>query len=457
MNAMYRRWFSHRLTFSEQFLLICLGILLGGMLIIGWWVASRIEDAVINQTASETALYMDGFVAPLIQDIIQQDEVDPTHQAQFDHLLVNTALSQQIVSIKIWSPDGTILYSKIPGLKGLRFDTDPDLEESLTGHVVSRLSPLDKPENMFERVHWSSLIETYAPVRSPETGQIIAVAEFYQNAQPLIAQITSAQQQSWLVVGIATLAMYGLLYRLVRTANRTINDQQAQLQRSVDRLTTLLAENKTLHHRLRMAAARAAEINEEFLRRIGRDLHDGPAQDLALALLQIDDLYQDKPSQAGTVRHALQSALHEIRTLAAGLQLPELESLDTTQVGRRAVREFQHKSGATVDFDVEQKLPALSLPKKIAIYRVILEALNNAYRHAGAKGVHGRLWTANGDVCVEVADNGPGFDPSSVNLDEHLGIAGLQQRVTLLNGTFDIRPNDPTGTRVSVRVPVEGD
>ncbi len=455
---MAQRWLKRRLTLTEQFSLISLGILLSGMLIIGWWVSSRIESAAINQTANVTALYMDSFVAPLIQDILQTNAIDPTHQQQFDHLLVNSQLSQEIVSIKIWSPSGEILYSKIPGLKGLRFTDDPDLHESLRGNVVSRLSPLNKPENAFERVHWSTLIETYAPVREEGTGRVIAVAEFYQNAAPLVAQIASAQQQSWLVVMMATLAMYGLLYGVVRSANRTIERQKTQLQQSVDRLTALLAENQHLHHRVQTAATRATEINEQFLRRIGRDLHDGPAQDLALALMQIDDLNQARTTQTDTIRHALESALHEIRTLASGLQLPELEALDTAQVGRRAVREFQHKSGVSVEFEVDPKLPALSPPKKVAIYRVIVEALHNANRHAGAKDIHGRLWAENGAVCLEVSDNGPGFDPTTINADgEHLGIAGLEQRVTLLNGTFEIRPNEPTGTRVSVRLPVEGD
>jgi signal transduction histidine kinase len=224
----------------------------------------------------------------------------------------------------------------------------------------------------------------------------------------------------------------------------------------VKELGALLDENQDLRRRLQAAAAREAEINEQFLHRIGRDLHDGPAQDLALALLHLDEACRVNPPQLETIRHALQSALNEIRTLAAGLQLPELESLSTTDVVRRAVREFQRKTGAAVELEPDLALPPLSLSKKIAIYRVIAEALYNSYRHAGAKNLRVQLGASPQSIWAEIVDSGPGFDPATLSADgNHLGIAGLQQRVALLAGSFDIKSHKDGGTRIRVDLPLE--
>jgi signal transduction histidine kinase len=454
----YRRWFRRqfRLSLSDQFLLISFVILLGGMLLIGWWVANRIEDAVITQTANTTALYMKSVVAPLLQPLITQGTLDSAHHQQLQRLLVNTPLGQDIVSMKVWAPDGTILFSLEPALIGTRFPLDEDLQAAFSGQTVSHLSSLSRAEDVMERRLWSNLIETHVPVFAEGTKRVIAVTEFYQYSEPLLQQIASAQRQSWLIVAIATIVMYGLLSGLVARGSRTIDQQQAQLQQSVKDLGALLDENQVLHRRLQAAAAREAEINEQFLHRIGRDLHDGPAQDLALALLHLDEVCRANPPQLETIRHALQSALHEVRTLAAGLQLPELESLSTADVVRRAVREFQRKTGAAVELEPDPALPPLSLSKKIAIYRVIAEALYNSYRHAGAKNLHVQLGVTDQSIWADIADSGPGFDPATLSTDgNHLGIAGLQQRVALLAGSFDIQSHQDEGTRIHVSLPLE--
>jgi signal transduction histidine kinase len=456
---MLRHWFTYRLTVSQQFLWISLAILVSGMIVIGWWVSSRIEAAVIHHASSVTSLYMNTFIPPLLEDmeLTESGVIDPVHQHLLEHLLTSTPLTEELVALKLWGTDATLLYSTDGSQVGRRFNDNPELNIALSGQVVSHISYLDKPEHIAKREYWTALIETYAPVRDAGTGTVIAVVETYQDAEPLLAQVRQAQLQSWLVVGVATAAMYALLSGLVHRASRTIARQQNQLEQSVTNLTTLLAENRSLHQRLQSTVERAAEINEQFLQRIGRDLHDGPAQDLALALLRIGDLGSVNSAQQETIRYALQSALDEIRSLAAGLQLPVLETLTTAEVARRAAREFKHKTGAGVDFVVDEPMPALSLLQKITIYRAIKEGLNNSYRHAQAKGLRGRLWTTAGDLCLEIADDGPGFDPSKLDFrNGHLGLVSLQQRVALLAGTFDIQSSERTGTRISVRLPLEG-
>jgi signal transduction histidine kinase len=359
-----------RVTLARQFLLISFLILLTGMLVIGLWVGRQIEVGVINRTAAVTALYVDSFVAPHLQGLGRSGELDEVHLQELDSLLTGTPLGQRIVSFKVWAPDGRILYSTHPELIGRHFPITPGLAAAFAGEVHTHVSNLDEPENEYERRYWSRLIETYAPVRVEGSGTILAVSEFYQTTDELAQEIFSAQWRSWLIVGAATLAMYLLLAGLVGRASQTITAQQAQLQQQVDELTGLLAQNEQLHERIRRAAARTTALNERFLRRISADLHDGPGQDLGLALLRMDALADGCRScqletgngrtvsdDLDTVHSALQSALAEVRAISAGLRLPEMEKLDPAAVAARAVRDYERKSGRQVQLAVTP-LPA---------------------------------------------------------------------------------------------------
>jgi signal transduction histidine kinase len=454
-------------TLSHQFLLVSFLILLTGMLVIGLWVGRQIEVGVITRTAAVTALYVDSFVAPHLQSLGRSGQLDEAHRQELDSLLTGTPLGQRIVSFKIWAPDGRILYSTHPELIGRRFPITPGLAAAFAGEVHTHVSNLNEPENEYERRYWSGLIETYAPVRAEGKGTILAVSEFYQTTDELAQEVRAAQWRSWLVVGVATLAMYLLLAGLVGRASQTITAQQSQLQAQVDELASLLARNEQLHGRIRRAAARTTALNERFLRRISADLHDGPGQDLGLALLRMDALTEGCRKCAAatgngrtvgddfdTVRLALQSALSEVRAISAGLRLPELEKLAPAAVAERAARDYQRKSGRQVDLVIGELPEEAPLPVKITLYRLLQESLANSYRHAGEAGQQVEiLYTAGGlDVCIR--DDGRGFDPQAAPTNDRLGLTGMRERVELLGGTFTIHSAPGAGVTIEVRLPL---
>ena len=152
-----------KLSFAGQFLVLSLVILVGGMLTIGLWVQSAVEEAVVNRTSGVTALYVDSFVGPIVQ--ASPGDLSTDDKRRLDQLISHTALGSQIVSFKIWSPDGEILYSPNPELVGRTFEVEEHLGRALDGEVVAEVTSLDEPENEFERQRWDTLIETYAPIR----------------------------------------------------------------------------------------------------------------------------------------------------------------------------------------------------------------------------------------------------------------------------------------------------
>lgn len=456
-----------RLSLARQFLLLSFLILLSGMLIIGIWVGQQIETGVVNRTAAVTALYVDSFIAPHLQELARTDQLDTTHLETLGSLLTGTPLGQRIVAFKVWGPDGRILYSTNPALIGRKFPISAELALAFAGEVHAEISSLSEPENEFEREQWPRLIETYAPVRVNGASTIIAVSEFYQTTDELEREVRAAQLRSWLVVGAATLAMYLLLAGLVGRASRTILVQQSDLRDKVTQLTELLTQNEQLHDRVRRAAARTTALNERFLRRVSADLHDGPGQDMGLALLRIEavaDVCAACPVAVAkgrtvsddfrTVQSALKSALADLRAISAGLRLPEIKRLSPVEIIERAARDYERKTGVAVTLTMNGVHPEAPLPVKITLYRLLQESLANGFRHAGRVGQWVTVTGSEGQLAIEVADSGKGFDPQVVTADSHLGLAGMRERVEILGGTFEIVSAPGEGTVVRAQLPL---
>ena len=457
-----------KFSLARQFLVISLIILVAGMLVIGAWVSQQIEQSVLNRTAAITALYVDSFVSPHLQSLQDGDRLSQTELAELGRLLSETSLGQQIVSFKIWSAAGQVLYNPTIEQIGRQYDIGEDLAEAISGKVNASLSDLEDPENEYEQQRWDRLIETYAPVRATGSDEIIAVSEFYQLPDALSAEIQRAQLRSWFVVGVATLAMYLLLASLVGRASNTILVQQEALEEKLSQVEELLAKIRKLNHKLRRAAGRTTALNERFLRRISADLHDGPGQDLALALMRIEPMAEycancavnmpDLETQLDNIQiinNSVTSALKDLRAISVGLRLPELTHLSPEQVAQRAVRDYKRKTGQTVILKMENVPADAPVPIKITLYRVLQESLMNGFTHAGGAEQSVCVRQANGSLVAEVSDTGRGFDLQMAGQDGHLGLVGMRERVELLSGSFVVDTAPGQGTRVCVTIPLE--
>jgi len=276
------------LSLSQRFRLGSLLILLAGMAGIGAWVAQQVETGVVHRTGATTALYVDSFVAPQLQELASSDELLPEHMRSLGDFIQNTPIGKEFVAFKVWNTRGRLLFSTDNTRVGRTYPMHEGLLRARLGRVFSEVSPLNQLENAPLAASHNQLLETYSPVWLSGTDKVIAVAEFYQLTDELDAEIRILQERSWLVVGIAMLGMYLLLAGFVGRASDTITKQKVELDRKVRQLTALLSRNRELHDRVRRAAASVALLNENYLRRIGSELHDGPAQDLGLSLLKLD-------------------------------------------------------------------------------------------------------------------------------------------------------------------------
>lgn len=452
------------MSLAKRYLLLSLVVVIVGGGVAAFALGQLIEQSAINRTTSVTALYVDGFVAPQLQSLATSPDLNAAEIDSLQRLRADAALSEKVVSFRIWSIDGRVLYSPFTGLIGQRFDMTGDRGLAAKGAVIGDLSDLSDPENIYERQRWSRLIEIYLPVREAGSSRIIAVAEFYQLPDELDAEVTRDRLIAWGLVGGATILAYLALVRVVRQGSATILRQQAELRARVGELSRLLDQNARLSDRIRQAASRTTALTEMERRRIGSDLHDGPSQTLAFAILRLDAVESrlDAAGRVGdpdlqAVRGAVGDALTDMRTIAAGLRTPELEQAAPAEIVARAVADYERRAGsaAAASVDVGGAPAAAPLATKIALYRILSEALSNAHRHGGAAGVSVRLSTEpDGFLVAEVGDEGPGFDPRRARGDGHLGLAGMRERAELLGGRFELRSAPGEGTTVRVALPL---
>jgi signal transduction histidine kinase len=149
------------------------------------------------------------------------------------------------------------------------------------------------------------------------------------------------------------------------------------------------------------------------------------------------------------VQNAVQNALQEIRVIATGLGLPQLDRLTLTEIIAKVVRAHEQFTGTKVNVSTGNLPDQTELPIKITVYRIIQEALHNAHHHAGGVGQHVSVTFAQNLLQVEVSDQGSGFDLTRpIDGTEHLGLAGMRERVESIGGTFRVESRINEGTKI---------
>jgi signal transduction histidine kinase len=158
--------------------------------------------------------------------------------------------------------------------------------------------------------------------------------------------------------------------------------------------------------------------------------------------------------ELSVMSRSLQDALKEMRGIASGLSLPQLNDLSLPETVFRVARAHERQTGSQVDVDMENVPEQVSLPARITVYRLIQEALNNAFRHANGLGQRVRIREAQGQLVVEVSDLGPGFDPKGASQNNgRLGLSGMRERVESLGGRFEIESAPGRGTHLRAHIP----
>ncbi|MFN7103504.1 MAG: sensor histidine kinase [Pseudorhizobium sp.] len=434
---------------------------MAAMLIVGAFVTTLIEDAVTRNSAATTAMYVDSVIAPLLPDLKTTDILDDVTSRTLDETFGQGALGERVMSFRLWRADGTILYATDQDLVGKQFRPSDSLQRAFSGTMVAEFEVPDDEESTAERALGRPLLEIYNPILQPWSGEVVAVSEFYEAADGFQQSLSQARLWSWLAVAAVISIFFLSLSAIVLRGSRTIEVQQAALTQRVAELSDLLEQNRLLHARAQRASKRATALNESYLRRLGADLHDGPAQLVAYAALRIDSpllVAANTPPGAREeelegIKERLHEAIEDIRSICSGLVLPHIETVDLPDLLERVVSAHRQRTGATVSLTASAGSRHLSPSAKICIYRFVQEALNNGFRHGKGRGQRVAQSFDCDAVVVEVEDKGPGFDLGKIR-PEGLGLAGLRERIESLGGSYTIESSQQ-GTRLRMSINAE--
>jgi signal transduction histidine kinase len=213
------------------------------------------------------------------------------------------------------------------------------------------------------------------------------------------------------------------------------------------------------------ASRRLMEVAERELQRILLDIHDGPVQGMYAALSQVDlarravdagtpESLGEAKARLDRIRTLLEHGLTEVRTFIGEFRPPQFSEKPLQELLESLALQHEAMTDSNVTLEGESAIPEVALPVKIALYRVMQEALSNAYRHGGAKSVHVRIAPAGAHrLAVTITDDGAGFDPATPLTPDHFGLSGMRDRVETIGGTYALRSAPGAGTTVHVEVP----
>jgi two-component system sensor histidine kinase UhpB len=231
-----------------------------------------------------------------------------------------------------------------------------------------------------------------------------------------------------------------------------------------DQLAT--AFNTMLETLDEVAKSRAGQIlgaQEQERKRIARELHDETSQVLtslliSLALLEQAIQGEEARRRVEDTRALVHQTLRAVRNLSIDLRPSALDDLGLLPALRWYIKQYQQTCGIEVEFTatgLKQRLPA---EVETALYRVIQESLTNTAKHAKARKAWVAVSEEPGRVTACIRDDGQGFDADAVLRgpwqDRGLGLAGMQERAMLLNGTVKIESQPGGGTIIDVAIPL---
>jgi signal transduction histidine kinase len=217
---------------------------------------------------------------------------------------------------------------------------------------------------------------------------------------------------------------------------------------------------RSREHELRRLYEQAQELASlQERQRLARELHDSVSQALygiGLGAHTAQEAVESDPEQArASLEYVIaltEAGLAEMRALIFELRPEslEMEGLVAALTKQVAALQTRHRINVDVSLDAE---PDVSLELKHTLYRIAQEALHNIVKHAQASTVTLQLTQQNDEICLQVRDNGRGFDPA-VPFPGHFGVRSMQERAVKMGGTLVIKSAPEQGTSIDVRIPV---
>ncbi len=228
-----------------------------------------------------------------------------------------------------------------------------------------------------------------------------------------------------------------------------------------------LTERKQAEEQLRALTARLQNIREEERTRIAREVHDELGQALTGLKMDLSWIINRLP-QAGDKKVSrliedrskgmfdlIAKTIKTVRKISSDLRPGVLDDLGLVAAIEWQANDFQNRTGIRCKFDAAVEHIELDREVSTAVFRIFQETLTNVARHADATRVEIKLNRSNGNLVLEVTDNGKGITKQDIAGKKSLGLLGMRERAHIVGGEVTLRGARNKGTTVIVEVPIE--
>jgi two-component system, NarL family, sensor kinase len=407
------------------------GLLVLVVVVVGTVQLSRhaADKEAVDDARATTEILASSVAQPALPPGLAQGR--PGAVDRFDRTALRRLLVGDVQRIKIWTPEGRIVYSDETRLIGDRFPLGPEeLEVLREGSSDAEISDLSEPENRFEP-QGRSLLEVYTRVWSPEHTPLLFEAYYSATDVARRRQQVYDSFQPITLGGLLVLVAVTtpLLWVLTRRLERTGRDRTRLLQA-------------------------AADASESERRRIARDLHDGVVQELAGTSFALSATVRDPATDPATARRlepmagALRSNLRSLRSLLVEIYPPDLRA-DGLEA---ALGDLVAPAAAHGVHPVVEVYDVTDAPEEAVrlVWRVAQEAVRNTLRHAHATTLTIQVGRSGERLTLDVTDDGIGFEGGASG--SGLGLRGLRDLVAEVGGRLDVRSAPGGGTTVHLEV-----
>ena len=225
-----------------------------------------------------------------------------------------------------------------------------------------------------------------------------------------------------------------------------------------------VSEEKRMQDNLRFYLQQITQAQEEERKRIARELHDDTAQALFAVSRHIDNFMRNDATLSvqqitflKEARHQISSALQEVRQFSQDLRPSIIDDLGLLPAVQWLVKQMKEEHKINTELTVLGMEQRFSPEVELILFRIIQEALRNIYRHAQASRAEVVIDFKETELQMTISDNGIGFQlpktVSDLSRSGKLGLVGMQERVSLLNGDMTVKAEPGKGTIVVVKAP----
>ena len=305
------RRFRPNLLFTFSVISFVLLTALGVALAVG--IQDKLEESALHQQAQSTIDQVNTNLVPVLrpEDLEKPWVVGSARYNQLDRLIRGSMLRDHVVRVKVWAPDGTILYSDKSDLIGKNFPPEQDLAEALAGETHMDVSDLTAAENEFESGEFTRLLEVYVPLRSAGATQNTAIFETYHDLASVDAINEEMRSFLWTALAVGLAILYASLFTLVYRASRTLTRQNRENARLFSEVSQRLSERLQVEHTLRdriEGERLLLAISTNFINLDSAEVDNGVRQALRAlgSHVNVDRCYViqfDRPGEVITVTH----------------------------------------------------------------------------------------------------------------------------------------------------------